>query len=125
MLARIMAGIVGVVLAFAGANKVTDFSRWRDDVARQELARVIAFVVPAAELILGASLVVLDPHPVPLGFATLLLLIFTVYLAMQVAGKSQVPCACFGARSLRPPSKRDVGRNLMLLVLLVMAAALS
>jgi len=125
MIARIMAGIVGVVLAFAGANKVTDFSRWRDDVARQELARVIAFIVPAAELILGASLVVLDPHPVPLGLATLLLLIFTVYLAMQVAGKSQVPCACFGARSMRPPSMRDVGRNLALLALLVAAAALS
>lgn len=120
-----MAGIVGVVLAFAGANKVTDFSRWRNDVARQELPRVIAFVVPAAELILGASLVVLDLHPLPLGLATLLLLIFTVYLAMQVVGRSQVPCACFGARSSRAPSMRDVGRNILLLSLLIAAAALT
>lgn len=120
-----MAAVVGVVLAFAGANKITDFSRWRNDVARQELPRVIAFVVPAAELILGASLVVLEPHPLPLGLATLLLLVFTVYLAMQVIGKSQVPCACFGARSVRPPSMRDVGRNLLLLALLVFAAAFS
>ena len=125
MVARLMAAVVGAVLAFAGANKITDFARWRIDVARQELPRVIAFVVPMAELVLGASLVVFEPHPLPLGLATLLLLIFTVYLAMQVMGKSQVPCACFGARSSRPPSMRDVGRNLLLLTLLVVAAAVS
>lgn len=125
MIARVFAGVVGVVLAFAGANKVTAFAQWRTDAARQGVPRVIAMALPAAELVLGAALVVLEPHPLSLGLASLLLLVFTVYLAVQIAGKSQVPCACFGARSMRPPSSRDVGRNVLLLGLLVAAAALS
>lgn len=89
------------------------------------MPRLVVFFLPGIELILGAALVVLEPHPISLGLATLMLLIFTVYLAVQVAGKSQVPCACFGARSMRPPSMRDVGRNVFLMGLLVTAAALS
>ena len=120
-----MAAIVGVVLAFAGANKITGSTQWKSDAARQGVPKFIAVLLPGAELLLGAALVVLEPHPIPLGLATLLLLVFTVYLIVQVAGKSQVPCACFGARSLRPPSMRDVGRNAVLLGLLFIAAALS
>lgn len=125
MIARVLAGVVGIVLAFAGANKVTAFSQWSADAARQGVPRAVALALPGAELVLGAALVVLEPHPISLGLATLLLLVFTVYLAVQIAGKSQVPCACFGARSMRPPSSRDVGRNLLLLAFLFVAAALS
>lgn len=125
MLARVFAALVGVVLAFAGANKVTGFAQWKTDAKRQRVPRVVVYFLPGAELLLGTALVVFEPHPVSLGLATLMLLVFTVYLAVQVAGKSQVPCACFGARSMRPPSMRDVGRNLFLMGLLVAAAALS
>jgi hypothetical protein len=125
VLARVLSALVGIVLAFAGANKVTGFAQWKSDAARQRVPRLVVFFLPGIELVLGAALVVFEPHPISLGLATLMLLIFTVYLAVQVAGKSQVPCACFGARSMRPPSMRDVGRNVLLLALLVAAAALS
>ncbi len=125
MLARLCSAIVGAVLAYAGANKATAFAQWKQDARNQNLPVIVALLLPFLELILGAALVVLKPAPTVLGLATLVLVVFTVYLSAQVMGKSQVPCACFGARSVRPPSWRDVMRNLVLISLLFSSAILS
>lgn len=125
MLARLCAAIVGAVLAYAGANKVTTFRQWQQDAKRQNVPALIANVLPILELAIGAALVVLKPQPAVLGLATLLLLVFTVYLSAQVIGKSQVPCACFGARVVRAPSWRDVARNFVLIALLFASAVFS
>jgi prepilin signal peptidase PulO-like enzyme (type II secretory pathway) len=85
----------------------------------------VAVALPVLELVLGAALVVLKPAPTILGLATLLLVVFTSFLAMQVLTKSQVPCACFGVKVNRPPSRRDVMRNLALIALLFTSAAFS
>lgn len=123
MLARICAAIVGVVFCFAGAMKTTAWQQWRTDAARQRLWSPIAFFIPALELVLGSVLVVFSPSPTSLGLATLLLVVFTSFLTIQVVTKSTVPCACFGARSARAPAWRDVGRNGLLIALLFIAAA--
>ena len=125
MLARLCAAIVGAVLAFAGANKVTSWKQWQNDAQRQNVPLLIAQLLPLLELVLGAALVVLAPVAAVLGAATLVLLIFTVYLSAQIIGKSQVPCACFGTRIVRPPAWRDVWRNLALIALLFASALLS
>ena len=125
MIARVCAIAVGCVLAVAGASKVVDFASWRRDVAAQEFRQWVAFVVPPAEIVLGASLVAFAPSPVSLGLATLMILIFTVYLTVAILGRSQVPCACFGSVRRRPPTWRDVGRNIVLLALLVASAAMA
>jgi hypothetical protein len=125
MAARVLAAIVGAVIAVAGAGKITAWSQWRVSAQRQSLWPVVAVGLPPVELILGALLMVLQPHPLVLGAATLMLVIFTAYLSVLVLSKSQVPCACFGSRNTRPPSGRDVGRNLLLLMMLFVAAALS
>ena len=116
---------MGAVLAYAGANKATAFAQWKQDARNQNLPVIVALLLPFLELILGAALVVLKPAPTVLGLATLVLVVFTVYLSAQVMGKSQVPCACFGARSVRPPSWRDVMRNFVLIALLFSSAILS
>lgn len=123
MLARICAAIVGVVFCFAGAMKTTAWQQWRTDAARQRLWTPIAFVIPVIELVLGAVLIVFAPSPNALGLATLMLVVFTSFLAIQVLTKSTVPCACFGVRSSRAPAWRDVGRNGLLIALLFVSAA--
>lgn len=125
MIARLLAAGVGATLALAGAGKVTSWSQWRAMAQRQRLWTWVAVVIPPIELGLGAWLVAFEPSPVPLGIATCLLLVFTVFLAVSVRSGSLVPCACFGARSVRPPRWRDVARNAALILVLVVAAMLS
>jgi hypothetical protein len=122
---RVCAAIVGATLALAGAGKVMSWNQWLTNARRQHLWKAVAVTLPVLELVLGAALVVLQPTPTILGLATLLLVVFTSFLAMQVLTKSQVPCACFGANVNRPPSRRDVMRNLALIVLLFTSAAFS
>ena len=123
--ARVCAVIVGATLALAGAGKVTSWNQWLANTRRQHLWKIVAVTLPVLELVLGAALVVLKPAPIVLGLATLLLVVFTSFLALQVMTKSQVPCACFGAHVNRPPSWRDVMRNLALIALMYTAAAFS
>ena len=125
IIARVCAAVVGATLALAGAGKFTSWNQWLSNARRQHLWKFVAVSLPAIELVLGAALLVLQPVPIVLGLATLLLVVFTSFLAMQVLTKSQVPCACFGAHVNRPPSWLDVVRNLGLIALMFTAAALS
>ena len=125
IIARVCAAVVGATLALAGAGKFTSWNQWLSNARRQHLWKFVAVSLPAIELVLGAALLVLQPVPIVLGLATLLLVVFTSFLAMQVLTKSQVPCACFVAHVNRPPSWRDVVRNLGLIALMFTAAALS
>ena len=125
IIARICAAIVGAFLALAGASKVTSWSQWRTNARQQHLWSVVAIALPGLELLLGAALLVVKPAATVLGLSTLLLVVFTSFLALQVTTKSQVPCACFGAHVNRPPSWRDVMRNFGLIALMFAAAALS
>ena len=125
IIARVCAAVVGATLALAGAGKFTSWNQWFSNARRQHLWKFVAVSLPAIELVLGAALLVLQPVPIVLGLATLLLVVFTSFLAMQVLTKSQVPCACFGAHVNRPPSWRDVVRNLGLIALMFTTAALS
>lgn len=125
IVARVLAGAVGVVIAWAGAGKVTDRRDWNDAASAQGVPAVVSTVLPWVELVTGVCLVALPVNAVVLGIATLLLVVFTAWLVVQVAGRSTVPCNCFGSRSVRPPSLRDVLRNVVLIAALFAAAVLS
>ena len=124
MISRLLAAVVGVIILFAGATKLTGFQQWKADARSQGLWPAIAYALPAVELLIGALLIVLSPTPVVLGLATLLVLVFTGYLVVLVASGSTVPCACFGAKFSRPPSGRDILRNCAMLIALFLSAAL-
>lgn len=124
IISRLLAAVVGALVAFAGANKLTDRPAWRAAARAQGVPAPVAAILPAVELLLGVCLVVLPLNALALGATTALLVIFTVFLCVQVATRSTVPCACFGARSATPPQWRDVVRNLAMIGALVLAAAI-
>ena len=123
MISRILAAAVGAIILFAGASKITGFQQWKADAQSQGLWPAVAYALPGIELVIGALLIVLTPTPFVLGVATLLVLIFTVYLVVMVASGSTVPCACFGAKFSRPPSGKDILRNCAMLMALFASAA--
>lgn len=123
-LSWLLAASVGAAFAWAGANKLTDMRSWRAAARAQSLPQPVAAVVPFVETVLGSVLVVGAPSAATLGAATVLLAVFTAFLVVQVATGSTVPCACFGVRAARPPSRRDVARNILMIAALVASAAL-
>jgi len=123
MVSRISAVCVGVVFLLAGASKVVNMAQWLRDAQSQAVWKPVAVVIPFVELILGGCLVGLPVSPVVLGLSTTLLLVFTAFLIAQIRVSSDVPCACFGSFLRRPPSGKDVLRNLVLIALLFLSAA--
>lgn len=120
---RLAAMAVGALLCWAGANKLADRPRWRASASRQGLPGTVTALLPWVELLLGAVLVGSRPMVWSLASATVLLVAFTAYLAVQVGTGASEPCACFGSRTSRPPRWRDVARNVAMIGALVLAAA--
>lgn len=78
-----------------------------------------ARLVPLVELALGIALVTTPRAGAVLALATLT--VFTVFLADRLRRGLVAPCACFGARSSRPLSQREIARNLGFVVLALLA----
>ncbi len=125
MISRIAAIVVGAVFLLAGASKVVNMSQWLRDANSQAVWKPVAVVIPFVELILGGCLVGLPVSPIVLGLSTALLLVFTAFLIAQIRVSSDVPCACFGSFLRRPPSGKDVLRNVAFMALLFVSAALA
>lgn len=123
VVSRLCAGAVGAVFAVAAASKFLEWRGWRTDATALGVPAVIAACVPPTEIALGVALIAAPVNVVVLGIATAVLLVFTTFVAVSVMAGRQAPCACFGARSRRTMSWRDVARNVSLIALLVIAAS--
>lgn len=117
---------LAAVLATAAVAKLRDRDHTMREFARLglPLPHRLAVVVPVAELISAATLLV---RPI-MGalMAGLLLVSFTLVLVeiLQNAepGDEPVTCSCFGSQRNKPVSMTTVGRNLGLLSLAGLAA---
>jgi uncharacterized membrane protein YphA (DoxX/SURF4 family) len=82
-------------------------------------AATAARIVPLTELALGILLVVVPRIGAVLALATLA--VFTAFLGDRLRRGVATPCNCFGARSARPLSQREIVRNLTFVVLALLA----
>ncbi len=121
---RIFAAVVGAVFAVAGAQKILGWDQWIADARAQGVRRFLAAGIPILELVLGILLTAFGLSSLVLGISTALLMVFTIFLAVSIRSGSQQPCACFGSRARRPPSAKDLGRNIVLMGLLAAAAVI-
>jgi hypothetical protein len=113
--------VVGLVLVMAGAAKlVSPF--WPTQARELGAPRWSIRVVPWIELGLGALLLVDVGYPaVPLAAAALLV-VFTGLLIVRLGQGRRPPCACFGGMSQRPIGVGAIVRNVVLIVLALVAA---
>jgi uncharacterized membrane protein YphA (DoxX/SURF4 family) len=111
--------VLGLVLLASGALKVAGWAAWRRQAAMLGVPFAVASAVPAAELALGALLVVGLWRSAAAWLAGALLLGFTVFLVAVLRTGQRPPCACFGSLSRRPIGWWSVVRNLVLLGLAV------
>ncbi len=117
--------VAAVVLALsfvlAGVLKLTMPAATRD--AFRALAvpngEAAARVVPVIEIALGVVLAVVPRIGGVVSLVTLAA--FTTFLAERLRGGVSAPCNCFGARSSRPLSQREIMRNVTFIVLALLA----
>lgn len=103
--------VVGAVLLVAGAAKLAD-----------RTPRRVSPLVPWAELVLGALLVVGLGDRWPSVAAAALFAAFTVVVLRRLRAGDTAPCGCFGELSRRPVGVGTVVRNVVLTALAVVGA---
>ena len=121
--ATVAAVLLAAVLLWAGVAKARHRGRTAGAFAALGLPvpRLLATVVPLAELAVAAALVL---RPEAGGYAALVLLaIFTIVVIRALATGAEGGCGCFGAANDRRVSPSDVLRNGLLAGLAAIATA--
>lgn len=118
----VFAVVVAAVFVYAGVAKFVTFNNWTFQARALGAPDPFVVLVPVAEVLLGVMLVGgwLFTQTVVAGM--LLLISFTVLLLVRLRDPDRQPCSCFGATSQRPMSWLDVLRNIILIMLLLVAA---
>ena len=113
---------VGVVLLVAGAAKMWQ-PGWQVTAAAFGAPSWLARALPWVEVVLGAVLLAGVGLPWTAIAAAVLVAGFTGVVAVRVRRGEAVPCGCFGETSSEPVGLDTVLRNLLLVVLSLVAAA--
>lgn len=118
----IAAVVVGAVFVFAGVSKVLSGREWPRAAERLGVPAFVAIAVMIAEIAIGLGMVLGDAWQREFLVAGgLLLVAFTALLAKHLRADERPPCACFGGSRQRPIGARDIVRNIVLLVLVIVA----
>jgi hypothetical protein len=112
---------LGAVFVIAGAAKVALGAAWPTQARAMGAPMPIATIVPAVELVVGATLVTRVAMPLPAVAAIVLLVAFSVLIARQLVDGRHPPCACFGAWSHRPLSGTHLVRNAVMILVAIVA----
>lgn len=120
--ASLASAIVGATFVYAGVSKLLAGREWPRAAQALGVPAIVAHPVKFAEIGVGLGVVLGDSWRD--GFlvaAGLMLVAFTVLLAVQLGRGIRPPCACFGGASQRPIGVLDVVRNVSLLALVFVA----
>lgn len=122
-LAVISAVLLAAVFVAAAVTKLAAPLAWAEQAAGLGVPRVVARVVPVAEAVLGAWLLVQWERRLAAIAAAVLLVAFSGLIALRLSQGQRPPCACFGSLSARPLGPGALARNAALLVVAVVAMA--
>lgn len=121
VLSWVAAVAVGITFVVAGVSKISVGDQWPDGAVELGIPRWLSRIVPGAELLVGASLIVGLAWPWPAWAALVMLIVFTAVLVRTLARHDRTPCNCFGTRSRAPVGPIHLVRNAVLIVLTVLS----
>ena len=117
----IFALVVAAVFVYAGVAKFATFNNWTTQAQALGAPDPFVVLVPLAEIALAVLLVGGWRFGETIAASLILLVAFTILLLVRLGDTERLPCSCFGATSQRPMSWVDVGRNMILIALLITA----
>jgi len=123
-LAAAAAVVVGIVFVVAGASKLAAGPVWHASARDLGAPGWAVPIVPWAELVVGSLLVVRLAQPWPAIAAIVMLVGFSVLIAVRLRAGDHPVCACFGQWSASEIGPRHLVRNAVLVALAVVAASL-
>jgi uncharacterized membrane protein YphA (DoxX/SURF4 family) len=114
--------VVGVVFVVAGASKLASGPGWRASAHDLGAPDWVTPFVPWIELAIGALLIVQLAQPWPAIAALVMLVAFSMLIALRLRAGERPRCACFGQWSESEIGARHLVRNAVLAGLAVIAA---
>lgn len=109
--------LLGLAFLVAGGSKLAAGRAWPAEARGLGAPAWVAPVLPWVEIVVGAALITQIARRPAAVVAAVMLLAFTVLIAVRLAQGRRPPCACFGAWSTKPIGASDIARNVALLVL--------
>jgi uncharacterized membrane protein YphA (DoxX/SURF4 family) len=89
-----------LLFAYAAVSKILDYENFRIQLGQSPLlssfAGIIAWLVPAIEIIIAISLMIVHLRKVSLFLGYLLMCMFTAYIYIILHFSSFIPCSCGG-----------------------------
>lgn len=113
--------LLGVVFLVSGGAKIAAGPAWPEQAAALGAPSVVVPLLPWAEIVLGAILVMQLAPVVACVVALVLLAAFTALIIRRLSQGQHPPCACFGSWSARPLGAGHVARNVAFMLLGVLA----
>ncbi|MEO6683974.1 MAG: MauE/DoxX family redox-associated membrane protein [Ginsengibacter sp.] len=100
----IISGLLILLFVYAAASKLFDYEQSGMQLSRSpvigDYAGVLAWLVPAMELLIAGMLTILATRLTGLYASLLLLLAFTGYIAGMLFFQEHLPCSCGGVIAL-------------------------
>lgn len=100
LITEIAAYVLIILFVYASANKLLSFDFYLYDLHRSPLlmhfAWPLAILIPGAELLIAAMLLTIKYRQVGFKAAFILMILFTIYVAIVVLSVENKPCSCGG-----------------------------
>jgi len=113
--------VLGIAFVVAGGSKIAAGPSWPDQARGLGAPTWVIPAVPWIEIAVGAMLIVQFGAPWPSLAALVMLIAFTVLIAVALRQGRRPPCACFGAWSAKPIGVGHLVRNGALMVLALLS----
>jgi hypothetical protein len=113
--------VLGFVFLVSGGAKIAAGPAWPEQAQGLGAPAIVVPVLPWAEIVLGAVLVMQLAPVVAPATALVVLGAFTALIVRRLSQGRHPPCACFGAWSAKPLGPGHVARNAGFMVLGVLA----
>lgn len=119
---RIVASIaLGLVMCAAGATKVRMGRAWIEQGRTMGAPATVLPIVPWVEIVIGALLIAQIATAAVSIVALLVLQLFTLLIVFNLGRGRRPVCACFGSWSSRPLGWSHVVRNVVFMLVAVLA----
>lgn len=119
---RIVTSIaLGLVMCAAGASKIRMGRAWIEQGRQLGAPAAVLPVVPWIEIVIGALLIAQIATAAVAIVALVILQLFTLLIVFNLGQGRRPVCACFGSWSAKPLGWSHVARNVVFMVLAVLA----